>query len=722
MLLIWHGITNMTPHPKLLFFSLILLASAISQGFGQSVSVVEPLGMINERFGVHSYLEPCDILLDTNGEFLFVLNAASRDLRKISLIDESPQQVFLFNIVPTCMTQTPDGKHIAIVGGGVRGKLLLVDAETLRLEKTVAVGHTPSAVVAQQSGDAMTAYIANRFGSDISVVDLIAGQEISRWQAGREPISLDLTPDGTRLVVLGHLPEDSMLDSNPRCRVRIFDTATGDVTVVPLFRSSMNARDLVVSPDGRYAFASCILAHFEHVPSLVDNGWINENVLAVVDLDTNTFADMVYLDEFMHGSANPWGLAVSGDNRYLAVAHAGSCEVSLLNLPRIMQRLDNRPNHNSPGYGQYPHLGHNDMGATMPPCVRIPLGLKGMRRLALDVRGDDGEEGRVFCIAAYEDVIGRVNFKITAPVVRSYDSGLYLDAPPKPKHVSPLQRIVDREDGDFEYEPLDALPYQSDTPSGIVAPQRLTFERLESFVPHEGFAVERSIARLGPPVIWDTIRRGEVLFHDGVYCRQQWQSCTSCHPDARADGINWDLLNDGINNPKNTKSMLYAHETPPAMATGVRPDAETAVRAGVHSILFAHLKLEGDYCSMDEYLKSLRPVPSPFLIDGQLSDSAKRGKLLFNDARTGCSVCHPESNYYTDMKLHNVGTHGYDYYKEYDTPTLIEIWRTSPYLHDGRYETIREVIVEGKHFAPDGRLDLLTEQEIDDLVEFVLSL
>ena len=706
---------------KLLIWLLILAVFPFSRALGQPISAVEPLGTADERFGVLSYLEPCDILLDATGEYLFVLNAGSRDLRKISLIGEGPPQLFPFNIEPACMTQTPDGKHIVILGGGVHGRLLLVDAKTLRLEKTVAVGHTPCAVAVSPSGDAVTAYVANRFSGDISVVDLIVGKETSRWQAGREPIALGLTPDGTRLATLGHLPEDSMRDGNPRCRVRIFDTATGDVKTIPLFRGSINARDLVVSPDGRYAFASCLLAHFEHIPSLVDNGWINENVLAVVDLETDTFADMVYLDQPMHGTANPWGLAVSRDNRYLAVAHAGSCEVSLLNLPRIMQRLDNRPNRSTPGFGQYPHLGRNDMGATMPPCVRIPFGLHGMRRLALDVQDADGGQGRIFCVAAYEDVIGRMDFQITAPVVRSYDSGYYYDTPPKPQHVSPPQQIVDRRDGEVAFEPLDALPYQSDSLSGTAVPYRLTFERLEPWVPYEGFEVERSIARLGPPVIWDTIRRGEVLFHDGTYCRQQWQSCVSCHPDARADGINWDLLNDGINNPKNTKSMLFSHETPPAMATGVRADAETAVRAGVHSILFAHLPLQ-DYSAMDEYLKSLRPVPSPFLMDGQLSDSAKRGKLLFNDARTGCSVCHPESNYYTDMELHDVGTHEYDYYKEYDTPTLIEVWRTAPYLHDGRYETIREVIVEGKHFAADDRLDRLTDQEIDDLVEFVLSL
>ena len=41
---------------------------------------------------------------------------------------------------------------------------------------------------------------------------------------------------------------------------------------------------------------------------------------------------------------------------------------------------------------------------------------------------------------------------------------------------------------------------------------------------------------------------------------------------------------------------------------------------------------------------------------------------------------------------------------------------------NGRYTTIKQLIVEGKHFDKDDRFSLLSEQEIDDLVEYVLSL
>jgi len=54
----------------------------------------------------------------------------------------------------------------------------------------------------------------------------------------------------------------------------------------------------------------------------------------------------------------------------------------------------------------------------------------------------------------------------------------------------------------------------------------------------------------------------------------------------------------------------------------------------------------------------------------------------------------------------------------FDTPTLVEVWRTAPYMHDGRYTTIEQLLTEGKH----GRANKLRDEELADLVQFVLSL
>ena len=76
-----------------------------------------------------------------------------------------------------------------------------------------------------------------------------------------------------------------------------------------------------------------------------------------------------------------------------------------------------------------------------------------------------------------------------------------------------------------------------------------------------------------------------------------------------------------------------------------------------------------------------------------------------------------------DYQQYNVGTgiqpHQND---KFDVPTLKEVWRTAPYLYDGRAKTMTEVFttfnVEDKH----GKTSNLSSQEIDYLVAYVLSL
>ncbi len=229
-------------------------------------------------------------------------------------------------------------------------------------------------------------------------------------------------------------------------------------------------------------------------------------------------------------------------------------------------------------------------------------------------------------------------------------------------------------------------------------------------------ATARSLP-LGPKPRWSEIRLGEMLFHDGRICLHGWQSCASCHPDGRADGLNWDLLNDGVGNPKNTRSLLLSHRTPPAMAIGIRPTAEAAVRSGIEHILMSE-RPEAEAAAMDAWLKSLAAWPSPLLVEGRLSPAAERGQRLFEGDRAGCSSCHP-APLYTDLMSHDVGSQDKpDDRVTFDTPTLVEVWRTSPYLHDGRYTTIEQVLAEGNH----GRAGNLSAEELADLVEFVLSL
>ncbi|MDL2222165.1 YncE family protein, partial [Parabacteroides sp. OttesenSCG-928-N08] len=172
------------------------------------------------------------------------------------------------------------------------------------------------------------------------------------------------------------------------------------------------------------------------------------------------------------------------------------------------------------------------------------------------------------------------------------------------------------------------------------------------------------------------IHKGEKYFNDAAMCFQNWQSCNGCHPgDGRMDGMNWDLMNDGVGNSKNCKSLLFSHVTPPCMISGIRAKAEIAVEAGYRHIQFYELDRESLDC-VDEYLKALQPVPSPYLVDGELSELAKEGRKVFDKLK--CGDCH-SGPYFTDGKLYRIGE-DIEFEKGWDTPSLREVWRTSPYL------------------------------------------
>jgi len=79
---------------------------------------------------------------------------------------------------------------------------------------------------------------------------------------------------------------------------------------------------------------------------------------------------------------------------------------------------------------------------------------------------------------------------------------------------------------------------------------------------------------------------------------------------------------------------------------------------------------------------------------------------------------------YTDLKKHNIGTgKGDEAKKKFDTSTLIEVWRTAPYLLDGRAVTMLDVLSK-KHNPKDrhGKTSNLTQKELADLAEYVMSL
>ena len=610
------------------------------------------------------YLGPIDVVAAKDA--LFVLNL---DADQVAVVDPAAGTVTRtidFPAKPTGLAASPDGSTLYVTCAAPEGTVNVVDTASGQISATIPAGH--GATGPSVSPDGKRLYVCNRFDNDVSIIDLDAKKEVNRVKAIREPICSAVAPDGKTVFVTNLLPIDPADGYDVASMVTVIDTANKSVSTVRLPNGSSSLRGVCVSPDGKYAYAVHILARYQMPTTQLERGWMNTNALSIIDVEAKKLVNTVLLDDIDLGGANPWGVACTADGASICVTHGGTHELSVIDAAALHEKLAGIPADEEAakeGGSRYDDRGQfsSATAADVPNDLAFLVGLR--KRIYLQGRGPWGWLGADPTEANGPRGLAVVGSKVYVAV-----------------YFSDKLAVVDL----------------TETPSKLV-----------------------SLMPLGPKPELTVQRRGQMNFHDAWLCFQHWQSCSSCHPDARVDALNWDLMNDGMGNPKNVRSMLLVHSTPPAMASGIRPDAESAVRSGITHIQFA-VRPEEDAVAIDEYLKSLEAVPSPHLVNGQLSEAAKRGKELFFSERLACDQCHPEP-LYSDLQMHDVSSRGqYDRRDDFDTPALIECWRTAPYMHDGHYTTMKQLFTVGKHGKKGGDVERLSEQEINDLVEFVLSL
>jgi cytochrome c peroxidase len=101
--------------------------------------------------------------------------------------------------------------------------------------------------------------------------------------------------------------------------------------------------------------------------------------------------------------------------------------------------------------------------------------------------------------------------------------------------------------------------------------------------------------------------------------------------------------------------------------------------------------------AMVAYIQDIDFLPNPLLGPGgkltdKASDAARRGETLFakpfpTDAQLSCAACHIPSSAFVDHRQHDVGSGGL-----FKTPTLMNVDFNAPYFHDGRYNSLDEVV------------------------------
>ena len=509
------------------------------------------------------------------------------------------------------------------------------------------------------------------------------GKEAGTYPAGHTPVAPLISPDGKTLYVCNRFDNTVSVIDLGTCKHK----ATVSVAREPI--------GLCITPDGRYVFAA------NHLPAgAADRDYVSA-VVSVIDTVSNAVVNTIILP---NGSTGVRGIAISPDGRHVYVTHiVARYQVPTTQLERGWMNTSGLSviDAQTLEYINTVLLDDVDLGAANPWGVTVT---------------PDGTNIVVTHAGTHEiSIIDR-----TALHAR-------LDRVARGEAVTSVSTSADDVPNDLSFLVglRQRIPLKGNGPRGVVVygsniyASEYFSDSLSILPLHNPRRNTVRQAALGPAKALDIKRRGEMLFNDATMCFQQWQSCASCHPDARTDGLNWDLLNDGLGNPKQTKSMLLTHQTPPVMVTGIRPDAATAVRSGMKYIQFV-VRPEADAVALDTYLQSLQPVPSPYLQKGKMSTAACRGEELFKKAR--CASCH-SGPLYTDLKTYDIGLGiGNEKDREFDTPSLVEIWRTAPYLYDGRANTVKELLAKNNPDNTHGATQGLTPEELTDLSEYILSL
>ena len=234
----------------------------------------------------------------------------------------------------------------------------------------------------------------------------------------------------------------------------------------------------------------------------------------------------------------------------------------------------------------------------------------------------------------------------------------------------------------------------------------------------------------------DPIRQGERVFTRARYTFQGQFSCRSCHPDGHVDGLSYDFDGSGIgDNLLDNRSLCGVAGTAPFKWNGKNPTLQ--FQCGPR---FARVLMRTDPippAQLDElatFLEHLPPTRAiPWSQVGRpLTPAQERGrKLFFATQRTDgtpiplalqCQTCH-RPPLFTDRLLRSVGTKAArDASGMFDTPHLVGIGASAPYLHDGRAKTLEEIWTTYQKDDLHGVSSYWSKEQLNNLVEYLKTL
>jgi YVTN family beta-propeller protein len=564
--------------------------------------------------------------------------------------------------------------------------LIVVDVASGTVSAEIPVGVQPHFVLLSQ--DDARAYVSDRGSDAVSVVDVASRRVVGTIAVGDEPHEMAANADGTSLYVA--------------------NAGTGDVSVVDLaagrevkrLAASRGPWGVARAPDGRHVYVTNNLPRLEafRAPS--------QSEVTVIET---------------RGSTVEQRLTVPNANLIQGVAFAPSGAFALVTLIRTKNLVP--MTRNVQGWIMTNGIGvlwpdgrvdqlllddFNDFFADPTDVVFTPDGKYafvtggGVQQVAvIDVAklvqllGSTSPEDRA-------DVLPNELGSSTAFVVRRIDVG----RSPRGMTVSPDGRYLYVADG------LD---------DAISVVDVATLQRTR-------------VLDLGGPREITEARYGQRIFHDARYTFARQFSCHSCHPDGHVDGITYDIEPDGLGvNPVDNRTLRGIFDTAPFKWEGTNPTLQR--QCGPRLAAFFTRSdpfTPAQSAALERYIVTIPRPPNRYRTTGGLTASQLRGKAIFEREydKSGnklapterCVFCHAPP-YFTNRNKYNVGTQGpMDTHGVFDVPHLLNIYDSSPYLHDGRAHSLEEIWTLYNQHDLHGRTNDLLKAELEDLIEYLKTL
>lgn len=230
----------------------------------------------------------------------------------------------------------------------------------------------------------------------------------------------------------------------------------------------------------------------------------------------------------------------------------------------------------------------------------------------------------------------------------------------------------------------------------------------------------------------DPIRRGERVFARASTTFQGQFSCRSCHPDGHVDGLAYDFDIDGVGHDiVDNRNLQGLAGTEPFKWTGKNPSLRVQCGPRFAKVLTRSDPFgEKDLDDLDAFIFSLPPSRTPS--SGPWTDAQKRGREIFFATTTTdgreipyglrCSTCH-RPPLYMDRLPADVGTKGpADNTGLFDTPHLLSVAVSAPFLHDGRAATLEEIWTVYNPKDQHGITNYMNKIQLNDLIEYLKRL